>query len=65
MSEMDERIKNRLAGKKMMQDQAIKGDPICGAACALESIASDMGLGFMAGTAIDFSEEDDEDIRPY
>lgn len=62
--ETEERIKDRIAGKELMRDQAIKGDPICGAACALEGIANDLGLGFLAGTAVDYSEEDD-DIRPY
>lgn len=61
----DETIKNRLAAKRLMQDQAIKGDSIAGATCALESIAHDAGLGFLAATAQDYSEDDDDEIRPF
>ncbi len=60
-------IKNRKAMLDAARDAAIGGDPICGAMFALESLARGVhGGGFIATTAQDWrDEDDDDDIRPY
>ncbi len=45
---------------------AIRGDGIAGAMFELESIASKYGLGYLAKTAQDWRDEDEDDeMRPF
>ena len=63
-----ETIENRKAAMDLVRRQAISGDPICGALFELESLAHSMGgaASFMATTAQDWRDEDeDDDMRPY
>jgi len=61
-----ETITNRTAALNLARRNAARGDTICGSLFALESMASSVGLGFMATTAQDWRDEDEEDdIRPY
>lgn len=63
--ELDELIENRKAARQLALNQAMAGDEICGAMFALETIAQDAGLGFVARTQQDYSDDDDDDIRPF
>jgi hypothetical protein len=64
----NEAIENRKAAMELARRQATAGDPICGALFQLESLAHSLGgaASFMAATAQDWRDEDeDDDIRPY
>ena len=61
-------IDNRKAAMDMAREQALSGDPVCGGLFELESLAHSLGGGasFMATTAQDWRDEDeDDDMRPY
>lgn len=62
--ELEHAIENRKAARQMALNAAIKGNAVCGAMFAMESMASDAGLGFLATTAQEYS-DDDDDIRPF
>jgi len=62
--ELEAAIENRQAARRLAEQQAISGDGICGAMFTLESIAHAAGLGYVATTAQDFSDENDEE-RPF
>ena len=62
----DETIANRKAAMEMVHEAALRGDEACAGLFELESMAQSCGLGFMATTAQDWAdEEEDEDVRPY
>lgn len=62
-----ETINNRKAAMALARDAAIGGDGIAGAMFELESAAHTVpGGGFIATTAQDFRDEDeDDDVRPF
>jgi hypothetical protein len=61
-------IENRKVAMDLARRQALSGDPVCGGLFALESLAHSMtgGATFMATTAQDWRDEDEDDeMRPY
>jgi hypothetical protein len=57
---------NRKAVAHLELDQAIKGDPTCGAALALKASFLGTGLEYLVGTAFDYRDEDEaDDYRPF
>lgn len=59
-------MSNRQAAMNAVRDAAMKGNGIAGALFELESAAHSAGLGFIATTAQDFRDEDEDDnIRPF
>ena len=66
LDESDARRTNRRAAMRLAQDQAIRGDPICGAFFGmLSAIRHDPNAAFMEDFyEVDF-EDDSDDCRPY
>lgn len=61
-----ETIANRRAARALAIDQAMRGDPICGAYFALEALARSAPEGAFLVDFQDYEDETDEDdMRPY
>lgn len=64
--ELEEAIANRKIALEMARNAASRGDGVCGGLFALESAAHAAGLGFLATTAQDYDDDDEDiDVRPY
>jgi hypothetical protein len=62
--DLEESITDRIAARKLAIDTAMRGDCICGALFTIEALAHENGVGFVATTALDYSDDDDS-VRPY
>jgi hypothetical protein len=60
--ELENAIENRLIARNMALDAASKGDGICGALFALEASHP---LAALLSDLSNYSDDDEDDVRPY
>ena len=63
----EETVQNKKAAEDLARSQAMRGDKICGAWFALKDLArrATPGGNYLVETMYEYSDDEDDDIRPF